>query len=262
MPPRETHWHILSLIAPADEDIRDKWAATRSAINKLSQALFDTGMAALQAGDDAEAQRAMLRVLALDPQRSEAVAVLRHLDEQRLRKVQAEHQTHLYTAPSVPRSARPPPRAEETREVYDLDKGLEMLRTGDIDKGLRELQGYLKEHPDDTVARRRLNLTAQQRAGLLESQGAAERALALYERAAELGGEMLPSWPDRIRALRKRLTDEYYEKGLRVYRSDLAQAIRYFETSLRYDPDNLKAGLRLNEARRVQRRFQQLEKVK
>ncbi len=258
----ETEWHILSLIAPADKAIRGKWTSLRNEIKKRSLALFDKGMTALQAGDYDAAQSTMLRVLALEPQNGEAVAVLRRLDEQRLRKIQAEHQAHFYAVPNVPPPARSAPRAEETRKIYDLDQGLEMLRMGDIDKGMSEVRGYLRDHADDAVARRRLNLTAQQRAGLLESQGDAERALALYERAAELGGEMLPSWPERIRTLRKQLAGEYYEKGLRVYSKDLTRAIRYFETSLRYDPGNLKASLRLNEARRMQLKLRQLPKTK
>ena len=63
----------------------------------------------------------------------------------------------------------------------------------------------------------------------------------------------------RIAALRKSLSAEAYDKALRVYRTDLAQAIRLLEASVKYDPANALASTRLKEARVAQANLNRIE---
>jgi hypothetical protein len=73
-----------------------------------------------------------------------------------------------------------------------------------------------------------------------------------------LRGDTPAQWTERMQALRKALSVEYFEKGARAFRSDTALAIQQWETSLRYDPNNLKASERLREARLAQEKLQRI----
>jgi len=65
-----------------------------------------------------------------------------------------------------------------------------------------------------------------------------------------------------MQALRKSLSDEYYRNGERAYRTDVALAIKEWETSLRYDPQNLKATARLRDARAAQEKLRNIPPAK
>jgi hypothetical protein len=84
--------------------------------------------------------------------------------------------------------------------------------------------------------------------------------LTLCEQAASLRGKPVPEWTARARSLRKALSAEYYERGLRVYRTDIASAITLWETSLRYDAQNRNAQARLQEARVANERMKRIER--
>lgn len=252
-----TEWHILSLLTPDDDGVRHRLAAARKAAERESQAQYEAGVAALRAGDPQRAKTALLRALHFDPRRDDAADALRRIEEKRLRKLQADHTTRL-TPSAVPRATPP---LGERKDVYALEEGLDLLAAGHVVGGMRELRRYVETHPADKTARRRIGAAVQQHARLLERRGAPEQALALYEQAATLSDEVRPASSARVGALRRQLADVYYEKGVRVHRSDLAQALRYWETSLRYLPDHLQARVRLEQARRLQQKLDQLERA-
>ena len=70
----------------------------------------------------------------------------------------------------------------------------------------------------------------------------------------------MPAWTARAQALRKALSDEYFERGVKAYRTDVATAIRLFETSVRYDPGNRRAQAKLQEARAADDKLKRIER--
>jgi len=60
----------------------------------------------------------------------------------------------------------------------------------------------------------------------------------LVEQALALRGKPMPDWTARGATLRKGLSGEYYDRGIQAYRTDVPGAIKLWETSLRYDPQN------------------------
>ena len=124
-----------------------------------------------------------------------------------------------------------------------------MLRAGDATGGLRDLKAFVDANPGNRAARQRIGAAVAERARELEDQGSREQALQLYEQATALRGDGAGPWAARVPPLRRAISQEYFDKGSRVYRTNLAQAITFFETSLRYDPANIQAALKLKDAR-------------
>ena len=75
-----------------------------------------------------------------------------------------------------------------------------------------------------------------------------EAALGLYEQALVLRGEPQPEWSARIVALKKQVSADYYNTGMKLMRTDMNGAVKAFEASVKFDPQNANAQQRLSEA--------------
>jgi tetratricopeptide (TPR) repeat protein len=254
-----TQWHILTLIAPEEESFRLKLAATKNAISRAVNQTYQSGLAALRKGEMEEAWQAMLRVLALAPDNAEAAQALRDIEKQRIGRIQAERAARVRRGEWMAANRWAPSTG---RQSYDLDQPIDIFMAGDITGGLREMRRYVESNPDDKAGRHRIANVVYEEARKLEGQGVNESALGFYEQAASLRGEVPPTWGGRIKALRKVLASEYYDKGLRAYRSDIALAVRYWETCLRYEPQHVNAALRLREARLFEDKLKRIEREK
>jgi tetratricopeptide (TPR) repeat protein len=263
LPAAETQWQILTVLAPGDSAFRRELDAVRAAIRRGVPENLQAGAALHRAGDNERAAQAMLRVMALDPENAEAAKALRDIDRQRMARTQAERASKFRredpasayrTAPAA--TATP----SESGDGYDLEQRLEMFKAGDVAGGIRELRAYVDANPKERAARQRIGATVYERGTELEAKGNRESALGLYEQAAALRGDTPPQWKTQIQAVRNALSVEYFDKGTRSYRTDMALAIKQWETSLRYDPQNLKASERLREARLAQEKLQKIER--
>lgn len=257
LPAAAAQLHILTLLAPGDDSFARELAATRAAIDKGAKESLAAGTSALRAGDSERAMAAMLRVLALDPGNAEAARAVRDIERQRLARIQADRAAKVRQQEEMNanRGGRAVAQAADSTDTYDLEQRLEMFRAGDTVGGLRELRGYVDANPRDRAARQRIGAIVYDKAREIESKGAREHALAMYEQAIALRGDAAPGWATTTQALRKALSDEFYEKGVRSFRTDVSAAVRDLETSLRYDPQNAKAAAKLKEARAAQEKL-------
>jgi hypothetical protein len=252
-------WQILALLAPDDARFRAQLDATRAAIDKGVREQLQTGNAALRAGDTDRATVALLRVLALDPDNADAAKALRDIDRQKLARIQTSRAARAGQAASAA-NGRPANAAAtaDASESYDIDQRIEMFRAGDVEGGLKELRAFVDANPNNQAARQRIATTVYERAREAESKGAREQALMLYDQAAALRGKAPPE--DGAGAkLRKTMSDEYYDRGMQAYRTDTGMAIKLWETSLRYDPDNRKAAAKLQEARMADDKLKRIQ---
>jgi tetratricopeptide (TPR) repeat protein len=249
-----TQWQVLVLLAPHDESFKRELAATRAAIAKEVREQLQAGNAALKSGDNERATQAMLRVLALDPANDEAARALREIDRQRISRIQGDRAQKLRPVDIAALKSGAP----DNGAVYDLEQPLEMLRAGDLNGGLRELRAYVDANPGNRAARQKIGTAVADRARELQGKGSREQSYMLYEQAVALRGESTPEWTAQMQVLRKALSDEYYSNGERAYRTDVALAIAQWETSLRYDPQNLKASTRLRDARAAQEKLKNI----
>jgi tetratricopeptide (TPR) repeat protein len=251
-------WRIVVLLAPGESSFRAELDAVNAAIRQGVREQLQAGNAALKAGDNERAMQASLRALALDPANEEAAKVLRDIDRQRMARIQGERAQKLRPVDMAALKAGAP----DAGTAYDLEQPLEMLRAGDVNGGLRELKAYVDANPTNRAARQKIGAAVADRARDLQSKGSREQAFALYEQAVALRGESTPEWNREMQALRRSLSDEYYSSGERAYRTDVAAAIKQWETSLRYDPQNLKAANRLRDARAAQEKLKGIAPAK
>jgi len=264
----EMQLEILTTLAPRDAGMARELADVRAAIAKESRDQFQAGTAALAAGDLDRAQAAMLRVLAVEPGQAEAAKALREIDRRRLTRIQADRAAKV-RAPDDPAAAmaRAPARpagaaaagSDGGNDAFDVDQALEMLKAGDASGGLRDLKAYVDANPGNRAARQRIGTAVAERARELEDQGNREQALSLYEQASALRGDSSGAWVARIAPLKKKLSQDYVEKGTRAYRGNIVQAIGFFEAAVRYDPSNTQAAIKLKEAKAAR---DNLEKIK
>jgi tetratricopeptide (TPR) repeat protein len=251
-----TQWQIVTALAPDDATYRRELADARAAVDRRARENLAAGNAAMKSGDADRAVEAMLRVLALEPDNKEAAQVLRDVEKRRLMRIQAGRAAKVNeAAAAAPSSAKAVPQRPATADVadaYSLEQPLEMFRAGDTAGGLRDLRRYVDQNPNDKAARNRIGAAVYDRAKDLEAQGQREQALAMYEQAVALRGDAAPGWTARIQAVKKALGDEYFDKGVKAWPADPPLAMKQWEASLKFDPQNAKAAARLKDARAAQ----------
>lgn len=261
-----TQLEIVGLLAPTDLAVARDLANVRTAIGKEVREQSQAGNAAMSAGDLDRAQAAYLRVLAVDPTQGDAAKALREIDRRRLTRIQADRAAKVRSAEDMAGSrtgARnapaPAAAASDGGDAFDIDQAIEMLRAGDASNGLRDLKAYVDANPGNRAARQRIGAAVAERARELEDQGSREQALVLYEQASALRGDAGGAWAARIVPLRKKISQDYYDRGMRAYRTNLAQAVTLLEASVRYDPANAQAALKLKDAKAAR---DKLDKIK
>ena len=256
-------WHIVTLLAPGDDAARAQLDAARAGIRQGVRDNLQAGNVAWRAGDADRASTLMLKVLALDPENGEAMKLMREIDRQKLVRIQggrAAKVNQVTAAPVAGAAGRAAAGAPDTSESYDIDQRIEMFKAGDVAGGLHEFRAFVDGNPSNVGARQRIGVTVYERAQELEGKGLREPALALFEQAVSLrGGKPVPEWTAHVQELRKKLSAEFYDKGLQAYRTDTAAAIKLWETSLRYDPQNQKTATRLQDAKVVQEKLNRMQ---
>jgi tetratricopeptide (TPR) repeat protein len=260
LPALAVQLQLLTVLAPDEPAYARELAATRSQMSREAREHEQAGHAALAAGDLDRAQVAMLRALALAPDDPDPARVLREIDRRRLSRIQADRAAKVSKTDDqmAMRGAARAPQAEPN-DAFDIEQAIEIFRAGDATAGLRDMKAYVDAHPGNRAMRQRIGTVVAERARELEDQGKREPALDLYEQATLLRGDGNGAWAKRVPPLRKALSQDYYERGTRAYRTNLVQAIGFFETSVRYDPANAQASLKLKEAKAVR---EKLDKIK
>ncbi len=224
------YWRSLQTLAPQDPDIATKVAQLETQVERQARARLATGVKRFSEGDTARGNRAMLSALALQPDSDEALKLLREsvsnaAHEQQEEKVASEYER------------------EEEPEEQQVAQELEIL----LSEGRYQTVLERAESVDDENERNLLVLRAH--TGLADAarrKGRREAELGHLTSAISLGGgEELTR---RRKALARELSDEAYRDGLARMQSDLPEAIQSLERAVNYDPDNLAAKEKLDQA--------------
>jgi tetratricopeptide (TPR) repeat protein len=250
-----TQLQIVALLSPEDEAARRELTSLQGTIDRQVQEHMSAGNGAMSRGDMDRAADEMLKVLALDHDNRDAAKLLREVEKRRQSKIQAARVARVNAAAGqTPPAARPAPAASGNGNGLDIELPLEIFKAGDTTAGLRDLKRFVDANPGDRAARQRIGTVVYDKGRELEDKGSREQALSLYEQAIALRGDAGPGWNARVQALRRALGDEHYQKGVRLYPADASQAIKEWEASLRYDPQNTKSAARLRDARQSEKK--------
>lgn len=251
------HYEVLALLDATRAEYRDGLAAANAAIDAGVQEHLRAAAAARRGGDAARAREAWLRVLVLDPDNGEAAKGLRELEQAAMARTQAERAARARSMDDIVASARARATADG---VYDLEQRLELIRSSEPSIALREARAWAEANPADRAGRARVAAALVERGRDTEAKGPREAALGFYDLAASLGGNGQADAGKRAAALRGALAEDAYANGMRLRSTDLAAAIRAWETALRYDPGHARAKERLAEARAAQRKLERIAK--
>ena len=72
-------------------------------------------------------------------------------------------------------------------------------------------------------------------------------------------GDAGAPWASRMTSLKNGLSQDYLDRGTRAYRTTLAQAIVFLETSVKYDPENTTASIKLKEAKMAREKLERMK---
>lgn len=267
-----TEWKLLRTLDPESAEYRKQIAAVQALIHHRFDKHLRAGDQALAAGNPERAQTEYLKALALDPLRTEPLPRLRELERERALSAQTARLAKLRTPKGETgtgkRGAAAPHAASPGQQERDyLETGISLLQQGAYEESILELEKYLRSFPNDREAQGHLAEARRKLGGTPPSAdlpAPAVRRITTPPPAAP-PASLTPAPPPTPASAApgaspedQALAQELYEKGLRVSRTDLAQAIRYWEESLARDPTHVQARLQLERAYRMQRSLQDI----
>ena len=251
-----TQWKILSLIEPGNENYAGKIAETRQRIAAEVASHLAEAQQALAGGDLDRAEAEFLTALALDPTDPVPLENLRALERERVEALELGKIARATRRAG--RAAQSPPKTATNEASLYLETGLELLRQGDQEGAIVEIEKYLKAYPDDKRARKYLSDAYRQRGPRTPKAGDPASGLEQPEESKKQPGSESPQIEAQTPKAQKKLAEELYEKGMRASRTDLSKAIEYWKECLSYDPDHLQAKIQLEKATRMQEKLKQL----
>jgi tetratricopeptide (TPR) repeat protein len=245
-------WEILTAIVPQNADYQNQLKDAKARIAKGVQESLKSAEDARQHGDPQAAIRYYLRALSFDPTNSTAAESLRRIE-------QDSHRLSLHTRVARMSKDTAAPKSAPASERRDVEFAVLLLRQGDYAGSIKTLDKYLKAAPKDELARRYLADAHFQLAQQRLEQGKKEDALIHLEAAKGTHEQDPAELKASIDTIRKALAEEYYQKGMKVYRANLDEAIVDWERSVQYDPAHPQATIRLQRARQMQQNLKAID---
>lgn len=247
-------WKILFTLDPQNRRYRAQILNTRAHISTMVAQLLRSGNTALENGDLVTARRSYLAALAQDPANNMALEKMRGLEYSRVWGIQSAKLEKLKSA-----EERKSETASEQERFY-FELGTLMFQQGDYLGAVREIQKYLNSYSKDPQAKKLMGDALAKLAESQRQQGQLKDALDNLEQAKRYNGNKAEKPTDIENKVRKALAEDYYSKGLRARRTDLARAIEMWRKALEYNPAHANAKIRLNEALRMQKNLEKISK--
>ncbi len=265
-----TEWKILEALDPDNAEYRRQVSATRALIWHRSEKHIAAGDAALADGNEEQAQLEYLKALALDPWQREPLAKLRQIERERVLTVQGERLAKLEARRSGGRKGsggKPNGGSPSQQEKDYLETGIALFKQGEYEESILEIQKYLQSFPDDAEARRYVE-EAHRRIAAPAAPVQSPPPLPSAKPAAvsppppppPTEATEKPQKEDGPTQEDRNLAKDFYDKGLRASRTNIAQAIEYWEQALRYDPGHVQAKLQLEQAWRMLKNLKEIPK--
>lgn len=216
-------------------------------IAEKTRQLMKLGKKAVRQGKLSRARQRYLETLSLDPNHKAALAALRKLDE-RSSKRSMEKKVTLSQRNSKRRGKRQKGSAHEYEEEAYTYSRQAILQAGDrpanILAFIEELEKHVKKYPRDQELRRLLSKTLMGQAEKSYRAGKYNDTLNHLERA-EKAASGDKTKINTITKTRKEFAKGLYIKGVRSSRKEPKQALIYWEQALKFDPQDKRTRLRI-----------------
>lgn len=234
------YWRSLKTLTPDDAAVATRIRELEARARQRAQARVARGQKHYAAGNSQRGDRDMLEALALQPGLEDALLPLRRSISAAAHGRQAEKVAGEYE------------NQDESGQQRVMDELALLLADGRYQQVVTMVDSV-----EDGGERRNLLLRAH--TGLADqARRAGNRDLELEQLTAAIasgGGRELQA---RRKALARELSDEAYRQGLTVLQTDLAQAIEHLERAVTYDPANLAAKEKLDQAMVIKRNLDRI----
>ena len=159
----------------------------------------------------------------------------------------------------------PPPRKPDlrpqktpSRTSESLERAVALAKRGDYLASIPYYRSHLARYPKDDDATKLLAISHREVGISLYNRGKLRESLSHLEASVSYAKTSDSTLQSAVADARSRLAQQSYEKGVRVFREDVGQAIALWEESLSYDPSHAKARSYLDRAYKIQQTLNSL----
>ncbi len=275
-------WKVLETMLGGDPELARKRRAVETNAKRQAERHYKTGRSELAKRRVKRARRQFLAALSLDPEHEGATDELRKIE---VRRVRAARPAFTSPMPRVPKQMtsqvpakpdvtaksdsagpatatarlRSPPRKPElapskspARTSQSLDQAVALAKRGDYLAAIPHYRSHLARFPKDGDAAELLAASHREVGISLYNRGKLRESLSHLEASVGYSASEDSAVQSAVADAKSRLAQQSYEKGVRVFRQDVAQAIALWEESLRYDPSHVKAKSYLDRAYKIE----------
>jgi len=250
-----TQWKILKVAYPNNSHINQQINRLEKIIQLKVEKLQASLKKAEKQKNKSKVRVTNLKILALDPDNAQALRAMRHIEGQVL-----QYAANDKTANIKKYFAENQANAQQSIQTSQyIGKASALQSFSDRQELLTLSNQILKKYPDFKPAlEHKYNVLVS----LAESQIAKndiESAVTFYQQAVKLkdNNNLL----SRTTELKNKLSQQYYQNGMKVFKSDLDKAIKLLEASLSYNPKNANAIKQLSRAIKIQKRLNEIRNM-
>lgn len=246
--------HALTLLRSIESlegnsEISSKIKPLERKIALQSQSAFEKGESAYQAGNRVSGDRWMQEALALRPGYPKALKALRESVSYQARKQQKEKLSNESNELEIAEQRR---RDGVQQQMFD-----ELYASGRFEEAIALADGG---SPDFKRSNKASVIASYQKlASAAGQRNELDEQLAYLETALSLDTANKTVIED-IASLRVKLSERAYRAGLALMSNDLEAAISELESAVDFDPDNLAAKTKLNQAQTLKRNLERIQK--
>ena len=233
-------WMIAATLSPEHEVYRHKLDELNTTIETESRTLVNRARSSLEKDDTNGAEQLLLSALAINPDARDALDLLRMIQTNAMRERQLARLQQLQHR-QVTIDTNGGRKTDIAQEIEYLQLGLELYKQNDWNGALREIDKYLRNHPENVSARKLAVSAARHAFEEHRALGQLELAKENLEEAIRLSEAADPGLDEELTELNLRLADEYYLEGVKLFRDNKKLAIEYWRKCLGLNPAHAKA---------------------
>lgn len=235
-----TQWKIMQAAYPNDQAINDQVSRIEFLISDLiikQLAILDK---AKSARNEKLERKVYLRILALDPNNDIAMQELRKFEWQ-FALVEASSKTETIKQYFVESQEK----AKLSIQLSQfLEQGEQFTHDKKYSRLLQLADKFGRAYPSNPHPNKYRILAYTKLGDAQQKQNNPESAIEYYQQAfkvADIEGETLSSLRKKTEQLKGTLANRYFKFANKVFKTDLDAAIKYFELTLKYQPNHSKA---------------------